>query len=108
MSYSFGAGPADKYTEISAGEGGKLSDYETNLNKLIKAYNAGQLSQEEFDARRKEIQASEFGPKSFDIGEFESLLGRLEGSKMRQQRQKSVEGRRDIMSQGLASMMSNF
>jgi hypothetical protein len=108
MSYSFGQGPTNKYTAISAGAGGTLSDYETNLNKLIKAYNAGQLSQEEFDARRKELQGAEFGPKSFDIGEFESLLGRLEGSKMRQQRQKSVEGRRDIMSQGLASMMSNF
>jgi hypothetical protein len=27
---------------------------------------------------------------------------------MRQQRQKSVEGRRDIYGQGLAQMMSNF
>ena len=42
------------------------------------------------------------------IEDFEQLLGKLEGSKMRQQRQKSVEGRRDIYSQGLASMMSNF
>ena len=42
------------------------------------------------------------------IEDFEALLGKLEGSKMRQQRQKSVEGRRDIYSQGLASMMSNF
>ena len=42
------------------------------------------------------------------IEDFEELLGKLEGSKMRQQRQKSVEGRRDIYSQGLASMMSNF
>jgi hypothetical protein len=40
--------------------------------------------------------------------EFQQLLDRLEGSKKRQQRQKSVEGRRDIYSQGLASMMSNF
>jgi hypothetical protein len=39
---------------------------------------------------------------------FEQLLERLEGSKGRQQRQKSLEGRRDIYSQGLASMMSNF
>lgn len=42
------------------------------------------------------------------LEEFQQLLDRLEGSKMRQQRQKSVEGRRDIYSQGLASMMSNF
>jgi hypothetical protein len=45
---------------------------------------------------------------SFDIGRFEQLLNRLEASKGRQQRQKSVEGRRDIFGQGLASMMSNF
>ena len=42
------------------------------------------------------------------MNEFEGLLSRLEGSKMRQQRQKSVEGRRDIMAGGLAGMMSNF
>lgn len=45
---------------------------------------------------------------SFDLSNFEKLLERLEASKGRQQRQKSVEGRRDIFSQGLASMMSNF
>ena len=44
----------------------------------------------------------------FDINRFEQLLDRLEASKGRQQRQKSLEGRRDIFSQGLASMMSNF
>ena len=44
----------------------------------------------------------------FDINRFEELLNRLEASKGRQQRQKSVEGRRDIFSQGLASMMGNF
>jgi len=44
----------------------------------------------------------------FDINKFEQLLGRLEASKGRQQRQKSVEGRRDIFATGLGSMMSNF
>jgi hypothetical protein len=44
----------------------------------------------------------------FDINKFEQLLDRLEGSKGRQQRQKSLESRRDIYAQGLASMMSNF
>ena len=45
---------------------------------------------------------------NFKIGQFEALLNRLEGSKKRQQRQRSVEGRRDIFAQGLAGMMSNF
>jgi len=44
----------------------------------------------------------------FDINKFEQLLARLEGSKGRQQRQKSLESRRDIYAQGLAGMMSNF
>ena len=66
------------------------------------------LSPEEKTEFRKKILEQEYGPKSFDINEFGDLLGRLESSKMRQQRQKSVEGRRDIFSQGLAGMMSNF
>ena len=45
---------------------------------------------------------------SVDIKTFENLLGKLEGSKKRQQRQKSVEGRRDTYAKGLAGMMSNF
>jgi len=43
-----------------------------------------------------------------DIQTFQQLLQKLEGSKKRQQRQRSVEGRRDIYAQGLASMLSNF
>ena len=48
------------------------------------------------------------GDATVPLADFQALLDRLEGSKKRQQRQKSVEGRRDIYSQGLASMMSNF
>jgi len=48
------------------------------------------------------------GDATVPLNDFQQLLDRLEGSKKRQQRQKSVEGRRDIYSQGLASMMSNF
>lgn len=53
--------------------------------------------------RNQEKQSSDF-----DLGKFETLLGRLEESKGRQQRQKSVEGRRDIFAGGLAGMMNNF
>ncbi len=45
---------------------------------------------------------------SVDLTTFQQLLDKLEGSKKRQQRQKSIEGRRDVYAQGLASMMSNF
>jgi len=59
-------------------------------------------------ALMNQAQEQEYGSKAFNIDDFEALLSRLEGSKTRQQRQKSVEGRRDIFSQGLAGMMSNF
>jgi|3_EtaG_2_1085321.scaffolds.fasta_scaffold21951_2 5'-deoxynucleotidase YfbR-like HD superfamily hydrolase len=48
------------------------------------------------------------GKVTYDVDAFEQLLASLEGSKKRQTRQKSVEGRRDIYAQGLASMMGNF
>tara|TARA_E500000318_G_scaffold111615_2_gene130900 strand:+ start:5189 stop:5815 length:627 start_codon:yes stop_codon:yes gene_type:complete len=82
--------------------------YQAQANRIIAEVQAGRMAPTEGDRQLAELQNQEFGASSFDIGEFENLLGRLEGSKMRQQRQKSVEGRRDIMQQGLASMMSNF
>lgn len=84
----------------------KTGSYYTDL--VSKAQAGDTKAQEEIDRIEKEQYQSQYGPKSFDIGEFENLLGRLEASKTRQQRQKSVEGRRDIYAQGLASMMSNF
>ena len=45
---------------------------------------------------------------SVNLNEFQELLDRLEGSKKRQVRQKSVEDRRGTFAQGLAGMMSNF
>jgi len=57
---------------------------------------------------KAELAKSEYGPSGFDVGEFEQLLGKLEASKMKQQSQKSSEGRRDIFATGLAQMMSNF
>jgi len=44
----------------------------------------------------------------FDISKFQELLDRLESSKKRQAAQKSGLSQREIFSQGLAGMMSNF
>lgn len=84
------------------------STYDEQIANINAAQAAGNITPEDAAALKKQVTEGEFGAKSFNISEFEDLLGRLEGSKMRQQRQKSTEGRRDIMSQGLASMMSNF
>ena len=48
------------------------------------------------------------GDAKVDLTTFQQLLNKLETSKKRQQRQRSVEGRRDIYAGGLASMMTNF
>ena len=69
---------------------------------------AGEANAARLQALINQAQEQEYGSKAFNIDDFEALLSRLEGSKTRQQRQKSVEGRRDIFSQGLAGMMSNF
>jgi len=81
--------------------------YAANIKAIQDAVTRGELTEEEGKAKIKEVADDAFTP-SQDLSQFETLLGKLEGSKMRQQRQKSVEGRRDIYSQGLSSMMSNF
>lgn len=82
--------------------------YKDTISDISSAFSRGEIDSATAAALKKQAAEEEYGAKSFNITEFEDLLGRLEGSKMRQQRQKSTEGRRDIMTQGLASMMSNF
>ena len=80
-----------------------------NYNQRVAAIRGDtNLDQATRAALLKQAAEQEYGSNDFDINRFEELLDRLEGSKGRQQRQKSLEGRRDIYAQGLASMMSNF
>ena len=82
---------------------------ERNYQQNIAAINADRyLSAEEKAELRKQSSQQEYGSKAFDLNEFQGLLDRLEGSKKRQVRQKSVEDRRGTFAQGLAGMMSNF
>ena len=92
-------------------ETGNTADYTKYAGQqsaINDAFTRGEIDEATKNALKKQTAENRFGSKSFDLNEFEGLLSRLEGSKMRQQRQKSVEGRRDIFSQGLAGMMSNF
>ena len=96
-----------------------------NLNKHygrdatdVGAYDANEFANYHFAAHGKKEgrdtrkvytkAAKKADTAEVDLTTFQSLLDKLEGSKKRQQRQKSVEGRRDVYAQGLASMMSNF
>jgi hypothetical protein len=83
---------------------GEYTDYATAIAAITGDAN---LSDKQKEAAKDQLANEQYGPKA-DLTQFETLLEKLEGSKMRQQRQKSVEGRRDIYSQGLAQMMSNF
>jgi len=83
---------------------GNYADYATAIAAVDADIN---LSEAQKNSAKEQLANEQYGPKA-DLSQFETLLGKLEGSKMRQQRQKSVEGRRDIYSQGLSSMMANF
>ena len=48
------------------------------------------------------------GMSAAELQDFESLIGRLEGSKMRQAAQGNRARQRDVFAGGLASMMGNF
>jgi len=77
------------------------------INEIKQAVKRGDLTKEQGERMIAELYQSALGPEA-DLGQFKELLGSLEASKMKQQRQKSVEGRRDIFAGGLASMMTNF
>jgi hypothetical protein len=78
----------------------------TDLAGYLAQLEAAGADEAQLDAARK--QYLEAYMPTFNIGEFEDLLGKLEGSKMKQAQQKGRIDRRGTMSQGLASMMSNF
>lgn len=48
------------------------------------------------------------GMSAAELQDFETLVGRLEGSKMRQAAQANRARQRDVFAGGLASMMGNF
>ena len=53
------------------------------------------------------LASDEFGP-GFDRGQFNFLLDRLTGSKIRQNRDAQAQERQNIYTRGLSSMFSNF
>jgi len=67
------------------------------------------LSKEDQDIIDKQQFQQEYGGMgAASLGDFQTLLGRLEQSKIRQQQAKDVSARPNIYAQGLAQMMSNF
>jgi len=70
-------------------------------------YNA--LSEEDKNVLTKQqLQQQYGGMGAASLSDFQTLLGRLEQSKIRQQQAKDTSARPNIYAQGLAQMMSNF
>jgi len=84
------------------------SDLDKLNKKLTKEVKQGNIDQETKDEIMRQNAEALYGTETFDQDQFDTLLTKLTGSKMKQQRQKSVEGRRDIYAGGLAGMMRNF
>jgi len=65
------------------------------------------LSKKDQNDLRFSIVQEEYGPE-FDRGQFNFLLNRLTGSKIRQNRDAQAQERQNIYSRGLSNMFSNF
>lgn len=93
------------------------ADYQINLGvdaKRTRPTKAQLVKQGMSDAEAQQLvdQMSEReyggGMSRAELQDFETLIGRLEGSKMRQAAQANRARQRDVMAGGLASMMTNF
>lgn len=84
-----------------------FGNYDTYA-EAIEAVNAdAELSDDQKKDLISLLSSRQYSPGQ-DLTQFETLLGKLEGSKMRQQKQRSELGRQDIFAQGIANMMTNF
>jgi hypothetical protein len=60
------------------------------------------------DIYKQRYQQAYGGMGEAALGDFKTLLGRLESSKIRQQQAKDISARPNIYAGGLANMMANF
>lgn len=68
---------------------------------------AGLLSQGDYEDQVANILGAKY-EKGFDQEQFDTLLNKLTGSKIRQGRAAGIEQRKGTFAGGLAGMMSNF
>ena len=103
------AGMNKKYNRDAKDVGDFTSDEYAKYHYDKYGKNEGRLKNTAYKANfDKSLTGTSTQDAKVDIDTFDKLLSKLEASKKRQQRQKSVEGRRDIYASGLASMMNNF
>ena len=81
------------------------SNYEKQLGAL---YNTDLDAATKADLKKQTFQQQYGGMGEATKKDFDTLLGRLEGSKIRQEEAKNVSAKPGIYAAGLANMMRNF
>lgn len=89
------------------GQTADWNTYEKEVRAITDAVTRGEYTEDEGKLAKKTLADATFAPEQ-DLSQFETLLGKLEGSKMKQAEQANRARRGDIYSQGIAQMMSNF
>jgi hypothetical protein len=69
---------------------------------------AGMTAEDKAILDKQQFQNAYGGMGAASLADFQTLLSRLESSKIRQQQAKDVSARPNIYAQGLAQMMSNI
>ena len=103
-------GKTVKYAFVEENNGSADIDFGNSTGSVAKndyIQGADNLTENERETIRKRYLDAEYTPKQ-DLSQFEALLGKLEGSKMKQADQANRARRGDIYSQGIAQMMRNF
>jgi len=106
MSTSFNLPPQfmDRMDQQAAKKDFKLTE---DINRIAESGKQAGLNDDEIrDIQFGRVQ-QEFGP-SFNRGDFNFLLSKLTGSKIRQNRDAQAQERQNIYARGLSSMFSNF
>jgi hypothetical protein len=88
--------------------------YNTNFGTIDEALaqleldkTSGAISQDAYDDAKANLLGAKY-EKGFDQEQFDTLLKKLTGSKIRQGRAAGIEQRKGAYAGGLAGMMSNF
>ena len=101
MSTSFGENPAFKRMMK------KAENNQFSLQQDFNAIDQLDLPKEQRNDLKFSKAQEAFGP-SFNRGDFNFLLEKLTGSKIRQNRDAQAQERQNIYARGLSSMFSNF
>ena len=86
------------------------ADFNRYNEPIIPKEDLDKMSPEAQERYREEFYNRKYGGgmSAAELQDFETLIGRLEGSKMRQAAQGNRARQRDVFAGGLASMMGNF